>query len=83
MSIKPKEFLHMLLSHRLMDASLPQLKLEEQFLKQWELSDDGANYLRSYERDQENRGSKFFEMFACVKADSLRTVDVTRTEAVQ
>ena len=83
MTIKPKEFLHLLKSHRLMDASLPHLKLEEQFLKQWELSDDGANYLRSYERNQENRGSRFFEMFKCVQADWLKTADATRTEAVQ
>ena len=83
MTIKPKEFLHLLKSHRLMDASLPHLELEKQFLKQWELSDEGANYLRYYERDQENRGSKFFEMFMCVKADALKMADGTRTEAVQ
>ena len=83
MTIKPKEFLHLLKSHRLMGASLPHLELEEQFLKQWELFDGGANYLRYYERNAENRGSKFFEMFAIVRADWLQAVDVTKTEAVQ
>lgn len=83
MKIKPNEFLHLLKSHRLMDASLPHLDLENQFLLQWELSDEGANYLRYYERDQENRGSRFFEMFMCVKADWLKTADGTATEVIQ
>lgn len=83
MIIKPKEFLHLLKSHRLMDASLPHLDLENQFLRQWAVDDDGANYLRTYERDQENPGSRFFEMFKCVQADWLKTADATRTEAVQ
>ena len=78
MTIKPKEFLHLLKSHRLMDASLPHLDLENQFLKQWELDDDGANYLRYYERDAENRGSKFFEMFAIVRADWLQAAERQR-----
>lgn len=83
MIIKHREFLYLLKSHRLMGASLPHLELEEQFLKQWELFDGGANYLRYYERNQENRGSKFFEMFMCVKADALKMADGTRTEAIQ
>ena len=83
MNIKLKDFLHLLKSHRLMGASLPHLELEEQFLKQWELDDEGANYLRSYERDRENRGSRFFEMFMCVKADWLKTADGTATQVIQ
>ena len=83
MNIKLKDFLHLLKSHRLMDESLPHLKLEEQFLTQWELDDQGANYLRSYERDQENRGSRLFEPFLRVKANWLKTADGTRTEAMQ
>src|SRR5689334_17021302 len=78
MKIKLKDFLYLLKSHRLMDASLPHLKLEEQFLKQWELFDGGANYLRYYERDQENRGSRFFEMFAIVRADWLQAAERQR-----
>ena len=83
MIIKLREFLHLLKSHRLMDASLPHLELEEQFLKQWELSDEGANYLRYYERDQENPGSRFFEPFLRVKANWLKTADGTATEVIQ
>ena len=83
MKVKLRDFLYLLKSHRLMGASLPHLDLENQFLKQWELSDEGANYLRYYERDQENRGSKFFEMFAVVRADWLKTADGTATEVIQ
>ena len=83
MNIKLKDFLYLLKSHRLMDASLPHLDLENQFLKQWELSDEGASYLRSYERDSENHGSLLFESFLRVKANWLKLVDATRTGAVQ
>jgi len=83
MNIKLKDFFHLLKSHRLMDASLPHLDLENQFLKQWELSDEGANYLRYYERDQENRGSRFFEGFVRVKANWLKLNDGTATEVIQ
>ena len=80
MTIKLKDFLYLLKSHRLMGANLPHLDLENQFLKQWELLDGGANYLRSYERNQENPGSRFFEPLIRIKADRLRAVDATRTE---